>query len=342
MKDLSPHTQSFEREDARPETAFVSFIVLGIVTTGLILWLGFGLFADKWPSKTSEMDDLRNYFWSVGIVAAGIIGIWGFALAAVRTRALDRQAKTAERDSEHNAKKHESEAFAVAIGQLGHEDFAVRLGAIYALEALARTSKNLHGPIFETLCAYVREKAPIANDTEPDVVVLAVLTVIGRRKIEHDPDGFRLDLQSTYLRRVGLQGGTYQKVNLRKANLEGASLIDTHLQGANLFAAHLEGALLCRANLEGANLSFAHLEGVDLEASHLEGANLDWAHLEGACLYGTSFDEKTSVSGVNLSTAILIPAKTDLDFRATVQSSNDTIWPADDAQGAWDRGDGDA
>ena len=39
-------------------------------------------------------------------------------------------------------------------------DLEVRLGAIYALGQLAKTSREHHWPIMETLTAYVREHSP--------------------------------------------------------------------------------------------------------------------------------------------------------------------------------------
>jgi len=87
----------------------------------------------------------------------------------------------------------------------------VRLGAIYALEKLARDDLEIHWPIMETLCAYVRENAgkpkPLTSTTlklvfahwknrlteedpvetsrgesdRPSVDVQAAITVIGRR-----------------------------------------------------------------------------------------------------------------------------------------------------------------
>src|SRR5262245_4941285 len=56
-----------------------------------------------------------------------------------------------------------TDRFTKAIAQLGEqgpEKLAVRLGGIYALERIAKDSKDDHWPIMEVLTAYVRETAP--------------------------------------------------------------------------------------------------------------------------------------------------------------------------------------
>ena len=45
---------------------------------------------------------------------------------------------------------------ALAVDQLGKDDLALRLGGIYTLEGLARTSESEYGPIMEILTAFVR------------------------------------------------------------------------------------------------------------------------------------------------------------------------------------------
>ena len=53
-----------------------------------------------------------------------------------------------------------TERFAKAIELLRDDNVSARLGAIYALERIARDSARDHWPIMEVLAAYVRERAP--------------------------------------------------------------------------------------------------------------------------------------------------------------------------------------
>ncbi len=169
------------------------------------------------------------------------------------------------------------------------------------LERIARDSKDDHWTIMEVLTAFVREKAPApqGDDAEesaggekkgeerlrPPTDIQAILTVIGRRKLEHEEgEDRRLDLSETDLRGAILVGARLVGAILRDARLEGASLMGARLEGANLMGARLEGAYLVGASLEGANLMYARLEGANLGSACLEGANLWHARLEGADL----------------------------------------------------------
>ena len=161
-----------------------------------------------------------------------------------------------------------TERFSRAIDHLGNDSLDVRLGAIYALERIARDSRQDHGPIMEILTAYVREHAPwnpppegqqpTADDqslptfSDEDLLptsalatdIQAAITVLGRRKANYDPPEQVLNLMHT-----DLCGG-----NLVQASLQRALLGETNLQKATLFHANLQGADLTEADLRGAPL----------------------------------------------------------------------------------------
>jgi len=358
--DSNP-TTTVPKDQAQPNWAEIG-LWTSVVVSVLIGWaLWNGVFSDAWtnyldPKNTDPVprtEALRNLTWSMGTIGAVIAGFIGLVMAGIRTAALHRQANTAQRESDLNAQKHQSEAFATAIEQLGNTNFAVRLGAVYALEALAKSAHDLHGPIFETLCAYIRNKAPEPKKDQeankPNVVVQAILTVIGRRDPARDPEDFRLDLLETDLRKCDLSEGHFENAlltathlagaNLREARLEGASLMGTHLEGTDLGHAHLEGADLLNAHLMGAHLRGAQLEGAVLWIAHLESASLADANLEGAMLLEVTFNGQTNVRGADLRGASHIPAKPARDFRATVTGADQARWPDDDDPKAWDRDD---
>jgi hypothetical protein len=145
-----------------------------------------------------------------------------------------------------------TDRFTKAIGQLGAENLAVRLGGIYALERIARDSESDHWAVMEVLTAFVREQTQgrlhtsqsevaIRGSKDQDVPsppadIQAILTVIGR-------------LTRTYRK------GESQALNLSVSQLKGADLEGAQLEGANLGEAQLEGANLRGAQLEGAILS---------------------------------------------------------------------------------------
>jgi uncharacterized protein YjbI with pentapeptide repeats len=231
-----------------------------------------------------------------------------------------------------------TERYTRAIEQLGSNQLEVRLGAIYALERIARDSERDHWPIMEILTAYIRERAPIRPEQEDAsshnavprlaIDIQAILTVLGRRtRIYGRGEIEGLDLRETDLRGAFLDGAHLEGAHLDGAHLEGAHLVGAHLEGAHLVGAHLETAHLTDAHLESANFSDVHLEGAELwnaylvraslygthlEKAHLDGAHLETAeligaHLEGAFLYGTHL-EGANLTGVHLQRANLMYA----------------------------------
>lgn len=245
-------------------TAGVAGLVGFLVIAYVVLKL-----APDWFAETENLDaegraDARQGVRTASLaMLAGVIGVVG-AVYTARSFALNRAGQLTDR-------------FTKAIEQLGHKELDVRLGGIYALERIARDSKEDHPQVVEVLTAYVREHAPRpgtpASDNEaqgagpqsadmpartgserPDTDVQAVLTVLGRRTLAHEQDATTtLDLSSTHLSRANLG-----RANLSGANLLVADLIGANLPGANLLGADLLGADLTAAKLSGANLSGAN------------------------------------------------------------------------------------
>ncbi|HZC68165.1 MAG TPA: pentapeptide repeat-containing protein, partial [Nitrospirales bacterium] len=149
-----------------------------------------------------------------------------------------------------------------AVDQLRDRNLEVRLGGIYALERLARTSENDYWPIMEILTAFVRERASVAKiqplkepplRLAPDIQ--AALDVIGRRRHTYqDGESQRLDLRGTDLRRANLAGAKLAGTILSEVRLEEAHLAGINLEEAILRAAHLEHSNLADAKMQGAFL----------------------------------------------------------------------------------------
>ncbi len=220
-----------------------------------------------------------------------------------------------------------TERFNRAVEQLASDRLEVRIGAIYAMERIARESETDHWPIVEVLCAYVRERAAWHDDREraahPATDIQAVLTVLGRRVRAHEREGQHLDLRRTDLRGAdlsdvhlegahlieahledaGMQGARLDRADLREAHLSGADLVEANLRKADLREAHLESAYLVEAHLEGADLGGAHLEGAYLGGAFLEGADLGGVHLDGAYIYKAHLNG-ASLQGARVLTAI--------------------------------------
>lgn len=279
-----------------------------------------------WAFWARDPESLRN----LGLIVFGAVGLFllawrnwnvhrqaGAALdqsraALDQSRAALQQADTAEQRHEAQVKadreRRITDSFTRAVEQLGDKDnLTARLGAIYALEDIARDSQRHHWPIMETLTAFVRERAPRgpgAGIGRPATDVQAVLTIIGRRRREHDPDGQRLNLRHTDLRRAELVATNLENADLSEAHLNSANLRQAHLENTVLWGTHLKGAVLAEAHLESALLLSAHLEGAILRDAYASGAKIEGAFLQGAILRGADLRGAT-LDGSDLTQADL-------------------------------------
>jgi hypothetical protein len=234
-----------------------------------------GLWAFVRPTDPTEKKD---FLQAVGVLFAGLVGLGGLYFT---WRNLSQTRQTTLRTLELTERGQITERFTRAIDQLGatNDDgskiMESRLGGIYALERIARDSKEDQWTIMEVLTAYVRQHArwsPKEGTYTTEIPALsadiqAIITVIRRRTsyyedMEPDP----LDLHEADLREAELGGADLWEANLWEANLSGAELGGADLSVANLMGAHLE-----RANLRGADLSFA----LNLTREQLEVADGD-------------------------------------------------------------------
>ena len=222
-----------------------------------------------------------------------------------------------------------TERFTRAIDQLGSDHLDVRLGAIYALERIARDSPKDRPTIANILTAYIRTRSPwpprLAGQYQfeapldgipplqmrvPDIQ--ASLNVLGRGQFS-EPSG-QLDLREVDLRKAHLEHADLQQANLGGANLAGAKLAKVKLNSAILIGANLEGAyfgstsldhsILSAANLQRAVFSFCSLAHANLVEAKLNRATLTFSDLTGALLSGAQLVE-ADLMGSTLNEALL-------------------------------------
>jgi uncharacterized protein YjbI with pentapeptide repeats len=201
-----------------------------------------------------------------------------------------------------------TDRFTNAINQLGSENRATRIGGIFALERIARESRQDRSAIAYTLATFVRDSKPASAVHKQSYVrmlkirapdVQAAMMVLCRSPLcddrvnasitdlrNLDRTDLRLDLSRTDLRRASLSGARLDGVNLWGSRLEGANL-----RGANLRAAGLSDANF--ALFDPKNLSYE--VGADLSQAILTGAFLSGADLSCANLTGAILDEVTDL-----------------------------------------------
>ncbi len=350
FEKLRDGRNSLRRRFPRTWRASETIILIGVgvfCAAAIWRWLGWpwlvGDFIDAYQrllglskgTNRESAEALRHFITTVGAILGGAIAlgfiIWRQVLlhrqtniahqshyTTLFTKAVEQLGATREEKEKNVFTDGEGRKTADSEAVRTVANIEVRLGAIYALERIARESLDFHWQIMEILCAYIRENGrkpePIPDDVRaalskgdnkshddwkaiafwedglkpPRADVQAALTVIGRRSERqraHECKDQRLDLRGAGLAMADLSGLRFDRGQFDGAHLEGARLIGAHLEGARLERAHLEGARLIGAHLEGAWLIEAHLEGASVFRAHLEGAWLIGAHLEGARLF---------------------------------------------------------
>jgi hypothetical protein len=324
---------------ARPTRVapLVSGGLFAIVALALVVVVVFELLPDLFAPGPhpgfgpKDTEEAREAVRTSGLqFVGGLVLVVGAVLTALNLRQTRLRDEEQRRANEERAlidrEGQITERFTRAIDQLGSAALDVRLGGIYALERLARESRDDHGPIMEVLTAFVRERSPWPPLDEeegphrPSADVQAAFTVLGRRNRDHEPDWewysiptqqghqareYHLNLRSVDFRGASLPradfsyddliGSHFEGANLDRARFWHAELGRSDFRGANLRDASLSGAIMSEAHFEHATLWGADLSEVWMTNAFLEGANLDDANVETAVFDGTRIDDATKL-----------------------------------------------
>jgi uncharacterized protein YjbI with pentapeptide repeats len=314
---------------ARVKSLFLLIGAIFILCSTVIIWEffkieGFSL-KEKIEYSSKALTITAIFFWGVA-VSVNAYYTAQIALGLGRSSFGDFLFNkfTGKKNNEINLNYLEpkqliTDRFSRAIEQLGSEQMETRLGAIYALEKIAKDSPPDHWTIMEIFAAFIRENAPIIEEEIDDededefseellripTDIQAALTVIGRRNAQFDAQNQRLDLRYT-----NISGADLTDANLSKADLSGAILSDVMLYTANLKEADLsgsdlEGAILFEANLQSCIFYEANLQKSVLRKANLSNAILYQANLQGAIIYDANLTEailtEAELEGANLS-----------------------------------------
>jgi len=272
-------------------------IVAAIVLACLLAFLAWVYIG---PTTTAEKKDFLQLITQIlgGLVllVSLIFTWWNLSLTQ---RAANQNLENARETLRVTQAGQVTDRFLRAVDQLGNKDkIELRLGAIYSLEQISRTSKTDYWPIIELMCAFLRSNAavsekgtapkrsrPIETKTGGREDIQAAITMIGRRQGAAEKD----DPHILYLASVDLSD-----LHLEQVNLAGAVLWHSSFEGSVLVKANLRNARFTGASLRDANLTGARLEHAILSVTDMEGANLKSAHLENAYMtdaQGLTFDQ---------------------------------------------------
>ncbi len=258
---------------------------------------------DVMPLAASAPDAASQTSVIVAITVAAIGAVATFIVGYLNFRQGNRQLRLA-------LSSQMTDRFTKAIDQLGSQNKAVRIGAIFALERIARDSLRDTSATYTlqsiayTLATFVREAQPAAKIQDSAYIpmlkirapdVQAAMTVLCRSPLCDS----RVNASNADLRDLDR---TDLRLDLSRVDLRRASLSGARLDGVNLWGTRLEGANLRRAYLRCAGLSdayFGRLNSKDKDYKY--GADLSDADLTDAYLddvKGLSEARKTRARGL--------------------------------------------
>ena len=273
--------------------------VLGLMVFALIALAIGAAIATLWRAVTGDSGGL-----SAGAVIVTVLGapfvIWR-AVVAQKTVDIAEQSHITDQintaveglGAEKTVKRVVTNKDGTEVTrELTEPNLEVRIGAIFALERIARHHLTEHIQIMEILTAYIRHNAPAKDapdvkgwsqrfskwrkehreavaQNRPRADIQTALTVIGRRgpdqrQIERG-DGiaeddfktkwrFRLDLSETCLIGADLQDGHFARANFSDANAQGAYFTGVNAQGADFNWTDFLSARLQDIDLSETNL----------------------------------------------------------------------------------------
>lgn len=214
-----------------------------------------------------------NLLQAIATMAGGFAIFWNIVLTRRQLAATEQQ--------------HITDRFSKAVEQLGHQEKAVQIGGIYALERISQDSLRDYWAIMEVLSAFVRDRRALPphiflapNAVSFDRAIQSAIVVLGRREAEHDPPNRAIYLSYTDLRQVAFFKGNFSRVRFIYSDLRGANFSKCILRETRFWGACLEAASFQDSDLTNANLEEANLQGANLTNAILKGANLGKANLE--------------------------------------------------------------
>jgi hypothetical protein len=192
-----------------------------------------------------------------------------------------------------------ADRFSTAIGHLGEDQAAVRIGAVHELCLLVMEESDYHWRVVDVLVGFVRDRVPwppsdgpsakgrslsaivgFVRDRVPRIPlagppaedrslrarapdVHAAMEALRERNTDLDPEGSQIVLGAVDLRRADLGG-------LRLPPL--SNLTGIRLDGARLLNADLREVILIQAVFTEANLALADLRDAELYGADFRGA----------------------------------------------------------------------
>lgn len=293
-------------------------IIIFVIIASLLIWYSSIFFDFSHQSLENKIEIVKT----IATIFGGAVVFINIYYTGKQKEASEKSAIAAIQKAQTEEEKQITERYSKAVEQLGHEEIYIQIGAIYALERIAKDSDKDYWQIIEILTAYIREKSPYISDkSEPiKLNIQAALTVIGRRSKsykqgEENPiDLTGANLKGANLENANLEGANLKRVNLEDASLENANLSNANLENANLSNANFRNAHLEKVKLKGAKLRKVKFINVKLNNTSLSSLYFFQSDFQYANLSGSDFSytwlKEVDFQGADLSNSVLVYIQT--------------------------------
>ncbi len=272
--------------------------IVGFVFLILLLNLYSIIFLLEWKDRTTPTSaNIQNFTFNLlGIIISGTGTLFGVYWTVRQANESKRQNDVTQRQAHTTEQWQITDRISKATEALGKNNndgnplVEPRLGALYALERIAKDSIRDHVGIMEILCAYIRYNSPdMDNGLRPPPLredIQAALIIIGRR--ENWPEGTkRLDIEKQQKYTIKLNNCDLHGARLSGANLSGAEFMsgdqnhvffdNANLRGALFYDTHMHGALICNSDISDASFSGANMKHVITEWAYAKKCDISCA-----------------------------------------------------------------
>jgi len=220
--------------------------------------------ADEAAAEANVRDAGLRLATGIAALSAGVLA-WGrlelsrrehrLAVEAAE-RAVDAQ-QLATRTQQTSERGQITERYTRAVEQLGSDNLAVRLGALYALEAVARDSADDAQMIYDVIVAFAKLHMAQHDPDEPrppqPADYTAALTIALR-----SPDTTKLDLSGMSIVEIVVDHRNWTGLDLSRCEL-----VDVHFIGCNLTGPHFFGAALADCSFFQCTIDHGHFSSPD-------------------------------------------------------------------------------
>ncbi|ROS49000.1 pentapeptide repeat-containing protein [Frigoribacterium sp. PhB24] len=219
------------------------------------------------------------------LALGGVVGLAGVLVTIQRLLVEVGSDERASREHELRIDENRTSRYASGVEQLAHPETDVQLGGVYALERLARDSRDDLPVIEQVLMATMRRRATERREAK------------GRNEEGQYTPSWLTEVEEAILQvslRLGLTGCDISFANLAERDFSGKSLPKAVFSGsvldrANLSNAWMPGALFSGASLSQANLTGGRFDGASLANAHIMETKLDNASFRGSTISFLTF-----------------------------------------------------